>query len=159
MTAKETYKGTDIFFDKTREVWYYLNDGSEVWDASLKKLKDKMDRFNRSTFKRITVWFHINRYRSGQEKEWKPTYGKFTLTSVDPNWHAFLVEEGKKNAQKESIRYNSYIYLDTPENRKLIAEYEKQSKIAFEADQKKRELSASFERLDGAKLMKDLYGE
>ncbi len=159
MASKETYKGTEIFFDEKEEVWYYLNEGTRVWDASLKKLKEKMDKFNRSKFERIAIWFIGNRYRSGNEKEWQPTYIKATITSVDPNGNAFIVPDGKKSAVKENIKWRSYLYLDTPENRKRIAEFEKESKLEFEAKMRKDAARESFEMLDGKKIMQEIYGE
>lgn len=159
MASKEIYKGTDLYFDEKDEVWYYQNDGARVWDQSLKKLKEKLDKFNRAKFDRIKIFLRINRYRSGTEKEWLETYGPATITSVDPNGNAFIVPEGEKHSRKESIRYNSYLYYDTPKNRKLIEQYHEQSRIKFAAEQKMKELEKKFDMVDGPALIKKIYGE
>ena len=155
------HNGFTIKFDEQKEEWWTSiksDDGQEtVSDPSLKKMREYIDKLQKKTFKRIPIFVHINRYRSGREETYLPHYGEATITSVSPNGNAYYVEKGRKHSSKEGLRYG-YLYEDTPDNRAAIAEYEKCAQEVHGAEKRERAAQDKIKKIDGSKLFKSIYG-
>jgi hypothetical protein len=155
------HNGYTIKFSDEREEWWTTiksDEGEEtISDSSLKKMRQYIDKLQKKTFKRIPIFVHVNRYRSGSEVAYLPRYGQATITSVSPNGNAYYVEKGRKHSSKEGLRY-CYLYEDTPENREAIAEYERCAKEAHEANLREKKAGEKIKRIDGSKLFKSIYG-
>lgn len=166
MADKEIYNGFEIFFDKEKEEWFtqIKNDGGE-WDrignVSLKKLKESLDVMKRSKFERIPCFVSTKHYRygGGRDEKYLPHYCEATITSVSPNGNAWVVRKGEKHSEKHGLRWSSDIIMDTPENRKLIKEFEEQAEIEFNAEKKQNKIREKLQKVDGAKLYKSVYSK
>lgn len=169
---EEIYNGFKIRFDVKTEVWYtcvdengkpyqYDSDEKRVWDSSLKKLKEKLDLMCKSKFERMKVFVRAGHYRlgGGRDEEYLPEYTEATLTSVAPNGNAYIVKKGEKHSEKYHLGgfRNNSIIQDTPENRKIIAAFEKQGEIGWNADREQARLKENLEMVDGEKLFKSIY--
>lgn len=169
----ETYAGFEIRFDEKNEVWFANVDSDgkpakidsqdgRIQHASLKKVKELIDLARRSKFKRMPVFVRSGNYRrgGGQDEKYLPEYSEATLTSVSPGGNAYVVKKGEKHADKTWLRYgDSGIILDTPENRKLIAEFEMQGEIEWRAEREQERIKAKMKQLDGPKTFEAIYGK
>ena len=157
MITEREHNGFKITFNEKEEQWYAnLGDGEFFHHTSLAKLKEALDKKKKGDFDRIPIFVLINRY--GSHKEWTERYGEATITSVSPNGNAYYVEKGSKHAQKEGLRYGGWLYEDTKENRKLIAEYHALSKKNFDIEAEMEVVQKKMKKLDGEKLFKSIYG-
>ncbi len=176
MKEKLIYNGLNISFDEDKEYWYtnidpitgkqaeYRSVGeNEIHNTSLKELKKMLDVMKRKKFERIPVFISAGNYRygGGDDPRYLPQYAEGVLTSISPNGNAFVVKKGSKHGEKFFLgRYNSEsIILDTPENRKVIAEIEAAGKKEWEAEKSKKELRKKLKFIDGKKVYKDIYGK
>lgn len=156
----EEYNGIEIRFNKERELWYFVHDGERVEDASLKKLKTLIDKMKRSKFERIKIIVQTDRYRygGGRDPKYLAQYEFATITSISPQGYAFFVREGKKAAERTGLKYSDII-LDTPDNRKIIAEIEKHGEAEWRAEREQEAAKKKLKLLKGAAVCKDLYGK
>lgn len=160
LNMNEEYSGIEIRFDKEREMWYFLHDHERVEDASLKKIKTLIDKMKRNKFERIKVFVQTDRYRygGGKDPKYLPQYELATITSISPQGQAYFVREGKKNAEKQHIKWHSFV-VDSQENRKIIADIEKCGEIEWRAERDQEASKKKLKELKGAAIYKDLYGK
>ena len=170
---KQTYNGFEIRFDEESETWCtdvdekgkqseYMSSDRRIENQSLKKLKEALDLLKRSKFERKAVFVRTDRYRigRGEDKKYEPQYTEATLTSIAPNGNAYVVKKGEKHADKTSLKYGeSGIILDTPENRKLIEQIEKEGENEWRAEVAQERLRNKLKQLDGKKAYKEVYGK
>lgn len=175
MATKETYNSFEIQFDEKREVWF-----AHVWEegdkgnssenrvenASLKKLKELLDKAKRRKFERMAIFVRTNRYRlgGGRDKSYESQFEEAMLTSIAPGGNMFFVRKGSKHSEKTYISsyYNSRsteLVLDTPANRKVIADIETAGRIEWEAEIKQEKLRDDLLYVDGQKLYEQVYSK
>ena len=167
---QQTYNGFEISFEEKGELWVAvvdLDNGEKerVTDSSLKVLKTKLDLFKKKKFERMPVFVRATgRYRmgGGQDKAYEPQYTEAMVTSVSPDGNIYTVAKGKKTGEKHHISQwasRGTIVLDTPENRKMIAEIEKAGQAEWEAEKTQAELVAKLEYLNDKELYKQVYSK
>lgn len=169
---QEIYNEFTIKFDEKMEYWYACvsEDGKDdpincgdnvVRHASLKTLKEMLDKIKRRKFERTPVFVRADYYRlgGGRDEKYMPHWTEATMTSVSPNGNIFVVKKGEKHAKKMYARYGTGIYHDTPENRVLIEEYEKNGEMEWRAERQQRIIGEKMKQVDGEKLYKQVYGK
>lgn len=164
---KETYNGFEIRFEEKNEEWvaYIEVEGAtekqRIANTSIKKLKETLDKLKRNAFARVPCFVRTSHHRmgGGKDEKYLPYYTEATITSVSPNGNAWVVQKGKKTAERHGLRWSDDIIEDTPQNRKLIAQYEEQSEIEFHAEKKQVKLREQFKKIDGRKLYEKVYGK
>lgn len=177
---KQVYNGFGVFFDEKHEVWFahvgedgkdagVRSDDTRLEDASLKKLKERLDIIKRRKFERRPVLVRKGgryRYGGGRDEKYEPQYEEGTMTSVSPSGVVYVVPKGDKHPDK--YRIHTYgandkgeieVYEDTPENRATIAEIEKQGEAEWRAEVAQKEAEARLKKVGGRKLYKDVYGK
>lgn len=177
---KQDYNGFEVGFNTDSEMWYALVDeeGKQAKynspdtlteDASLKKLKERLDLIKRKKFERRPVLILNNRYRhgGGEDKKYESQYAEGTMTSVSPNGTVWVVKKGEKSPEKHHIsNYSTLdkgtldsVYEDTPKNRAIIAEIETAGKAEWEAEVAQKKSKEKLKGIGGKKLYKEIYGK
>jgi len=92
-----TYKGAEIYFNNTDEVWCgRLDDGDLKPHASLKKLKESIDRAIKKSRKPIPcLKIRINNYNSFMRN--------VTITSIDADGDVWYTDEKSGRRNKENM--------------------------------------------------------
>jgi len=180
MKQENIYNGFNIRFDEKEEVWYALvsEDGTEsdvsspdtrVQDASLKKLKERLDLIKRKKFERRKVLIQVShryRYGGGRDEKYDLQFTEGVMTSVSPNGTVWVVPKGEKHPEKFRIHVYSSddigqidVYEDTPENRAIIAQIEKAGEAEWRAEVEQNKARKKLKGISGSKLYKEIYGK
>ena len=174
MNDKQIYNGFEIKFDETHEVWYthvdengkqpeYTSSDNKLENVSLKKLKEILDKLKKSKFERMKVFVRADNYRygGGNDKKYSPQYTEATLTSVAPNGNAYVVKKGEKHGDKFNLKYRGSegIFLDTPENIKIITEIDIEGEKEWKAEVLQKKLKEKLKMIDGHKVYEGIYGK
>lgn len=150
---EQEYHGQTIQFDEGSERWFIYHEGKQQSNASIKIIKNFIDRLNKKAFDRIPIYVEQERsYYS--RNEIVQGYEEATITSIGIDGTVFIVRNGQKSAS-----HGWGGYLKSEKNKKLIDEIIqiRGQIIKLKIEEEKKE--KSLEKVDTEKLRRQVLGE
>ena len=147
MAELEKYKGYQLSVNFDGQFEARLGGEVCLKKDTMKAIKEAVDRASKKAFKPFEAWVRDGSYYDSNEPR---KYKKVTVTAVSPLTHKIYWKRGKDNNGQDTP---DDVFLDSPENIKLMDEAVRLEVASDKAQKESREAEEKVKRVDVKKYL------